>query len=133
MMFRNAIRFLKDRRGTIAPVFALSLIPAVGTIGAAVDYTRANNIKAALQSSLDSTTLAMAGSAPTSSAEELTTKATSYFNAVFKKTGTSGVTLVVNYTNDTGPKLVMTGSTMVKTQFMNLTGIGISHIAVSAS
>ncbi len=133
MMFRNAIRFLKDRRGTIAPVFALSLIPAVGTIGAAVDYTRANNIKAALQSSLDSTTLAMAGSAPNSSAEELTTKATSYFKAVFKKGGTTGVNLVVNYTNDTGPKLVMTGSTMVKNQFMNLTGIGISHIAVSAS
>ncbi len=75
-MFRNAMNFLKanaflkDRRGNIAPIFALSLIPTVGMIGAAIDLLRANNIRAAMQASLDSTTLAMAGAASTVETEK---------------------------------------------------------------
>ena len=133
MMFRKLLRFLKDRRGNIAPMFALSLIPAVGMIGAAVDYTRANNIRSAMQSALDSTTLAMAGNASTLSADDMTAKATAYFNALFTKTGTTGVTLSINYTTTNGPQLVMTATTSVKTDFMNLPGFGISYIPVAAS
>ncbi len=133
MIIRKAIQFFRDRRGTIAPVFALSLIPVVGLIGAAVDYTRANNIKVALQGALDATTLAMASSASTSTPEVLKSTAITYFNALFQKPGTTGVTVTVNFTTDTGPKLVMTGTTSVKTEFMNLSGFGIKYIPVSAS
>ena len=35
-------RFLKDRRGGVAPIFALAVVPVIGFIGAAVDdYFRA--------------------------------------------------------------------------------------------
>ena len=57
--------FLKDRRGGVAPMFALAVIPVIGLIGAAVDYSRANSIKAGMQSALDATALAMAKLAPT--------------------------------------------------------------------
>ncbi|HVG51633.1 MAG TPA: VWA domain-containing protein [Xanthobacteraceae bacterium] len=133
MMFRNAVRFAQDRRGNIGPIFALSLLPATGMVGAAVDYTRANDIRAALQASLDSTTLAMAQKASGLSPESLNTQAKSYFNAVFKKPGATGVQLTLDYSTTNGPKLVMTGATTVKTQFMNLPGLGIPYIAVSAS
>ena len=54
MMFRNAIKFLKDRGGSIAPIFAFSLHSGGRQRSApAVDYTRANDVKAALQSALD--------------------------------------------------------------------------------
>ena len=57
--------FLQDRRGGVAPMFALAVIPVVGFIGAAVDYSRANSVKAGMQSALDATALAMAKLAPT--------------------------------------------------------------------
>jgi Flp pilus assembly protein TadG len=133
MMFRNAIRFLKDRRGNIGPIFALSLIPTVGAIGSAVDYSRASDVKVALQAALDSTTLAMATKASSLSSDDLNSQASQYFHALFTKTDTTGVTLDVKYTNDTGPQLAISGSTSVKTQFLNLPGFNITYMPVSAT
>ena len=47
-------RFLQDRRASVAPMFALAIVPVVGLTGAAVDYSRANSIKISLQAALDS-------------------------------------------------------------------------------
>ena len=53
------MRFLRDRAGSVAPVVAGVAIPVISIVGAAVDYSRANSLKASLQSALDSTALAM--------------------------------------------------------------------------
>ena len=50
-------------------MFALAIIPVVGLVGVAVDYSRANSVKAGVQGALDATALAMAKSAPTLTAE----------------------------------------------------------------
>ena len=50
--------FGRNSDGSLAPMFALALIPIVGAIGAGVDYSRANGIKAGLQATLDSAVLA---------------------------------------------------------------------------
>src|SRR5689334_25122513 len=44
--------------GTVAPLFALSLIPIVGLAGAAIDYSRANGVAAKLQAALDGAVIA---------------------------------------------------------------------------
>jgi len=41
-------RFRRDVDGSIAPVIALSLIPIITAVGAAVDYSRANKFKASM-------------------------------------------------------------------------------------
>ena len=41
-------RFLKDRRGGVAPMFAIAIIPVLGLVGAAVDYSRANSVRAGM-------------------------------------------------------------------------------------
>ena len=51
--------FLKDRRAGVTPMFALAIIPVFGLIGAAVDYSRANSVRTALQAAADATALAM--------------------------------------------------------------------------
>src|SRR5262245_66124852 len=51
-------RFSQDGRGSIAMVFALALIPIMVAVGAAIDYSRANSVKAVLQATLDSALLA---------------------------------------------------------------------------
>jgi Flp pilus assembly protein TadG len=52
------VRFITPIDGAVAPIFALALIPMVGMIGAALDYSRANQVKAKLQGSLDAALLA---------------------------------------------------------------------------
>ena len=44
--------------GAVAAIFGLTLIPIVGMIGAAIDYSRANQVQAKLQGSLDAALLA---------------------------------------------------------------------------
>lgn len=42
------------RDGNVAITFALATIPMIGFVGAAVDYSRANAVKASMQAALDS-------------------------------------------------------------------------------
>src|SRR3954467_10289748 len=51
--FNLVDRFLRDRRGNIAVIFALSAVPLLTAVGCAVDYTMATQIKAKLQSAAD--------------------------------------------------------------------------------
>ncbi|NEW89025.1 pilus assembly protein [Rhodopseudomonas sp. WA056] len=54
MAFAEAIaRFHRDRRGNIAVIFALVLIPLISAIGCAVDYSRANALRTKLQAAAD--------------------------------------------------------------------------------
>src|SRR5216117_338129 len=76
-------RFLRDRRGGVAPMFALAIVPVIGFIGASVDYSRANSIKASMQAALDATALAMAKLAPTLTQSQLQTQTNAYFQAMF--------------------------------------------------
>ena len=46
-------RLRSDRRGNVLLTFALALIPIMGAVGAAVDYSRANNIRSQLLAAAD--------------------------------------------------------------------------------
>jgi Flp pilus assembly protein TadG len=46
-------RFRRDRRGNVAIIFAITCIPLISMVGAAVDYTRALQIRSQLQAALD--------------------------------------------------------------------------------
>jgi type II secretory pathway pseudopilin PulG len=51
-------RFHASERGNVAVIFALALAPIVIAVGTAVDYSRANRVKAVLQSVLDAALIA---------------------------------------------------------------------------
>lgn len=51
-------RFNTDTSGSVLPMFVLSLIPLLGIIGAATDYTHVSNVRTSLQVSLDAALLA---------------------------------------------------------------------------
>ncbi len=133
MPCRRIRAFCADRRANILPIFGLALIPMLGLIGAAVDYSRANAVKAALQAALDSTSLAMASKAATMNSTELRSAAQAYFDALFTKYNTSRVTLEVDYSTNNGPQLTVSGRTSVNTQFMRIPGFGINQVAVGGS
>ncbi len=49
----STARFAKDERGTVAVVLGLAAIPLVMSVGAALDYSRANAVDTSLQSVVD--------------------------------------------------------------------------------
>jgi len=79
--------FRGSQAGYAAVLFGLMIVPLVGLIGAAVDYSRANSVKAAMQNALDATALTLSKnpSLPTMSGTQLQSTADSYFRALFTR------------------------------------------------
>src|SRR5947208_14759401 len=78
--------FKRNSEGSVVSTFALSLVPVVGLVGAAVDYSAASNARTSLQVSLDAALLAGAKDGTTSWADT----ALNTFNANLNpKTATS--------------------------------------------
>jgi Flp pilus assembly protein TadG len=124
-------RFLKDRRGGVAPMFALAIVPVVGLVGASIDYSRANSARTAMQSALDATSLAMAKLAPTLTQAQLQTQATAYFNAMYNRPEAKNIVITPTYTTSGGTKLVVAGSASLDTAFMKL--MGYSSLTIGSS
>ncbi|MFQ5625333.1 MAG: pilus assembly protein TadG-related protein, partial [Methyloligellaceae bacterium] len=72
-------RFIGDRRGVTAIIFAIMLIPLLAMIGGAIDFSRAFIVKTRLQSALDAAVLATAAAASLGDAERI-----AYGKTVFK-------------------------------------------------
>jgi len=52
-------RFWSDRKGNVAVLFAIAIVPIIGGIGAAVDYSLASAYRTDIQKALDATALAL--------------------------------------------------------------------------
>jgi len=79
------LRFLADQRAGVAPMFALAIVPIIGLVGAALDYSRGNAARTAMQASLDATALMLSRDAAGMDPSQVTAKATSFFNAQFNR------------------------------------------------
>jgi len=73
-------RFWSDRKGNVAVLFAFAIVPVVGALGAAVDYSMANSYRTDLQKSLDSAALALTKIMPADQTK-LNTVGKQYFEA----------------------------------------------------
>jgi Flp pilus assembly protein TadG len=129
-MFR---RFFKDRTGGVAPLLAITIIPLMGAVGAAIDYSRANNARTSFQAALDSTALMLSKEAKDLDDAQVNQKATEYFNALFKHVDAHNVAVTAkreepasgNYT------LKVSGGATVYTVFARI--MGHTHIDITSS
>ena len=87
-------RFSRDRRGNVAIIFALSMIPCVFLVGMALDFTSAVQKRVQLNAAADAAALAaVTPSMMTQSTAAANTAATNAFNAVASNmTGVTSVT-----------------------------------------
>ena len=106
----------------------------VGLVGAAVVYSNANSVKAAMQAASDATALAMAKLAPTMDAATLQKKANDYFMALLNRPEASGITTTTTYTPNgaNGSQVVVTASGAVKTNFTQLMGVPSLKVGVQS-
>jgi Flp pilus assembly protein TadG len=124
--------FLKDRRGGITPMFALAIIPVFGLIGAAVDYSRANSVRTAMQAAADATALMLSKDASSLTASQLSTKATAYFQALFNRSEAKNLAITPVYSTTGGSQLTITASASVDSSFMKLMGYPQLNVGTTA-
>ncbi|MCP4620845.1 MAG: pilus assembly protein [Bradyrhizobium sp.] len=122
-----ARRFIGARKGNVAAIFALSAIPIISFVGAAIDYTRAVNARTSMQAALDSTALMLSKdlSTGTINSSQITTKAVDYFNALYHNKDAQNVSVTASYTPPSGTtpaNIKLDGSGKILTDFMRVAG-----------
>ena len=132
-------RFYQDCKASVAPILALTAIPLFGFVGAAVDYSRANNMRSAMQSALDATTLMIAKSAQNLSAAQITQQGQDYFASNLTNSELKNVVTTAMATTISGGISVSGSATgTINTSFMKVMGfetlaITVRSVAVATS
>ncbi len=120
MFLRRLAAFFTDRRGNVGIIFGLTAVPAIGVVGAGIDFARANHERAALQSMLDSAVLAGVAAA----GKEATTA-----KAFFDAQAASLALTDANASFAMGADSTLTGTA---TGTMETTLLGVMHITTIA-
>jgi len=117
-------RFIKNRDGGVAPFLALAMLPLMGFMGAAIDYSRANAARTAMLSALDATALTLSKTAQGMSGTQLSSKASEIFNALYNRPEVINASIGTEFLNPQEGSFVLrlTGSGSVNTVFSKLLG-----------
>jgi Flp pilus assembly protein TadG len=122
--------FCSARRGNVAVTFAFATLPVISVVGAAIDYSHANAVQAAMQAAVDSTALMLSKNAASLTGSQLEQSAQSYFTALFNRPEAEDISVTTTYTSAGGSSLVIKASASVPTDVMGV--IGYDSIAISA-
>ena len=126
-------RFRAAERGNVLMTFALLTIPLVASVGAAVDYSRGNSAKAAMQSAIDATGLILSKDAQGMTQTQLNQKSSEVFLALFHRPEVVDVvvTPVYSSTSTSSFKLVIGVTGRVSTTFTRVIGYENMHLNVN--
>ncbi|HEY0283463.1 MAG TPA: pilus assembly protein TadG-related protein [Rhizomicrobium sp.] len=128
-MLKRVCAFVSARRGNVAMIFALALIPLCLAAGAGLDYARAVVVRSNMAEAIDAAALAV-GSSPGLTTAQMRTLAQQYFNANYKADPSFGTPAAIVVTPGTQQITVSVTSQMPTTL---LSVIGINALTVSAS
>ena len=106
--------FCRARDGNLAVIFAFSAIPVIGAIGAAVDFSKASDVRSQMQNALDAAVLAGVTQA---SANQIAT-AGNVFDGDFS--GKYATTATRSFTQNADGSLSGTASTSVSMAFLSV-------------
>jgi len=127
--------FIKSRRGNVAMIFALSIVPLMVAAGAGLDYARAMLVRQQMGEALDAAALAV-GSTPNLNQSTAQTLAQKYFDANYTvdKTvyGAPTVSIPAGGFNSTGSVQITATDTM-PTVLMKLANINNLTIATTSN
>src|SRR5256714_11137313 len=121
-LLKSCSEFKQNSEGSVASIFALALIPVVGLVGAAVDYSQANNVRTTLQARLDAALIAGARDGCTN----CTATALNTFNAGLASKGAIDINPLFELTSTRS----YTGTVTAKVPSNFLGVLGVSNIDV---
>ncbi len=125
MLLRLGAGFAGDRCGNVAMMFGIVLVPILGFVGAAIDYTLANNVRSKLLAAADSAVLlAVSRSELSASPDEAKAAAIKLFESQATMSGVEDVSLTLTVTDDPvkGRTAVASFTKSVATEFMKIAG-----------
>jgi Flp pilus assembly protein TadG len=125
--------FRAARGGNVAITFAIATLPILGFVGAAVDYSRANSVKAAMQTALDATALMLAKEAATDTEDQLKANALKYFTTLFVRPEAKDIQVTVNYTTEGGSKIVVNATAQMPADFTKIIGYDNFNVVASST
>lgn len=114
-------------------MLAIASIPLIGSVGAAIDYTRASAARTAFQGALDATALMLSKNAATQTPAQLQTAANSYLNAIFSRPDTSSVAVTATYSTTNGSSITLNGTAVTAMSFSGLLGVSQVNLAASST
>lgn len=125
-------RFRRGARGNVSMFFALALIPLIGAVGSAIDYSRANSARTAMQAALDAAGLTLSKEAQSLTGDQLRSKARAVFLANFHNNDVRNIEVATAFSSPQSGsyQLQMSATGAVDTTF---TGIWIPTIPISAT
>jgi Flp pilus assembly protein TadG len=120
-------QFGLSESGNIAVIFAIALVPLLGFVGAAVDYTRANGARSSMQSALDSTALMVSKdlSQGNITQSQVDARAQAYFKELYTNSDAkSSATIHADYSSSSsmGSNIKVEGVGVVTTNFLKVAG-----------
>jgi len=115
-------------------MFALGLIPMIGLAGAAIDYSRGNAARTAMQATLDSTALMISKEAQQQlvTSDQASSRATTLFNAAFNRPEVQSLQVTATINTSTGVTTA-SATASVATTFMHVLGRSSMAVAARAS
>lgn len=131
---RDRLRtFIAAERGNVVMTFALATIPMIAFVGAAVDYSRGNSAKAAMQAALDATALILSKEAQSLNVDNLNTKADAIFKAQLHRPDVTNLLVTPSFTDfgNGNYKLTLGATGVVPTTFTRVVGQEQIHLSVS--
>lgn len=123
------LAFGSARGANITVTFALALLPLLGLVGAAVDYSRATSARTGMQMALDATALALGKDVSNSgNVATLQQAAQAHFAALFNHPDVENAQITAS---SEGKAVIFKATARVKTEFMRV--IGFDSLAVGAT
>lgn len=115
-------------------IFALALIPIMGAVAAAIDYSRASSARTSMQAAVDATALTLSKEAVGLTSTELQSKANAYFSAVFTRTDVSSIAItpVFNSPQTGSYTLTLSASGTIKATLTNIFGLSQFNLSVTS-
>jgi Flp pilus assembly protein TadG len=128
--FADRLRgFAQSRRGNVAMIYGLALVPLALAAGGGLDYARAVVVRNSMTEALDAAALAV-GSTPGLSTAQMQTLAQQYFNANYHESSDYGTPSALTVSPSGQSFVVSTSDTMPTTM---LKMVGINTMTVDAS
>lgn len=120
----------RSRAGNVAVIFGIAIVPVIGGIGAALDYSQANSNRSSMQKALDATALALAKLMPLSQAQ-LNEKGWQIFTANVGKLKVSMPQSGLVITTPTVGKIQLVATGQYTPQISGFIGVQTFPVAVS--
>jgi Flp pilus assembly protein TadG len=126
-------RFAGAKDGNTVITFALAFIPLMGLTGAAVDYSRANQLQTAMQAAADTAALMVAQTAAAQTSTVVQTTTNDYYRALFSNPAAQNLTVTGTYSNTNGSTVFVSATATYRTAFMGIMGFATLPLAANST